>query len=68
MYSSPMADIFWKHGLKYHCYADDTQIYVLVDPTRSNVNDAIGLVSVSRYMARLRVTGADWGLDIKNNI
>ena len=25
-------------------------------------------VNVSRYMARLRATGADWGLDIKNNI
>ena len=28
----------------------------------------IGPVSVSRYMARLPATGADWGLDIKNNI
>ena len=28
----------------------------------------IGPVSVSRYMARLRATGAGWGLDIKNNI
>ena len=28
----------------------------------------IGRASGSRYMARLRATGADWGLDIKNNI
>ena len=28
----------------------------------------IGPVSVSRNMARLRAIGADWGLDIKNNI
>ena len=28
----------------------------------------IGPVSGSRYMARLRATGADLGLDIKNNI
>ena len=41
MYTSPMADIIRKHGLKYHCYADDTQIYVSVDRTQSNVNDAI---------------------------
>ena len=41
MYTSPIADIFWKNGLKYHCYADDTQIYVLGDPTQSNVNDTV---------------------------
>ena len=28
----------------------------------------IGRTSGSRYMARLRAAGADWGLDIKNNI
>ena len=28
----------------------------------------VGPVSGSRYMARLRATGADWGLDIKNSL
>ena len=41
MYTSTTADIIWKHGLKYNCYADDTQIYISVDPTQSNVNDAV---------------------------
>ena len=41
MYTSPMVDIIRKHGLKSHCYADDTEIYISVDSTQSNVNDAI---------------------------
>jgi len=41
MYTSPTADIIWKHDLKYHCYADDPEIYISVDPTQSNVNGAI---------------------------
>ena len=36
-----MADIIRKHGLKYHYYADDTHIYITVDPIQSNINDAI---------------------------
>ena len=41
MCTSPTADIIRKHGLKYHCYADYTKIYISVNPTQSNVKDAI---------------------------
>ena len=30
IYTRPIGDIVARHGLKYHCYADDTQIYMAV--------------------------------------
>ena len=32
LYVTPLADIAAKHGLLYHCYADDTQLYVAFNP------------------------------------
>ena len=31
VYTRPIGDIVIRHGLQYHCYADDTQIYVTVE-------------------------------------
>ena len=47
MYTSPTTDIIRKHGLKYHCYAEDSQIYISVDPTQSNVNDTLEQIEAS---------------------
>ena len=30
MYTRPVCDIVARHGMQYHCYADDTQIYATV--------------------------------------
>ena len=31
IYTRPIGDIVTRHGLQYHCYADDTQIYVTIE-------------------------------------
>ena len=35
LYVTPLADIAAKHGLLYHCYADDTQLCVAFNPNSS---------------------------------
>ena len=37
MYTKPIGDIVARHGMQYHCYADDTQIYHTVERDESTV-------------------------------
>ena len=41
IYTLPLGEIIHHHGLGYHCYADDTQIYVSVKPNQTVVDAAI---------------------------
>jgi len=36
LYTSPIADIINAHGLSYHLYADETQLYITFNSTSSN--------------------------------
>lgn len=58
LYTQPLSHIFGNHDVKYHCYADDTQVYLKCDNTVKAIQDAI---------TRLESCVADVCLWMKNN-
>ena len=38
-YTTPLGDILREHGVKYHLYADDTQMYLFFESTSSEHRD-----------------------------
>ena len=56
VYTRPIGDIVTRHGLQYHCYADDTQIYVTIEKGVS-IESALArietcIIEVAAWMAR----------------
>ena len=43
MFSKPIGEICRKHDMYYHCYADDTQVYLIINPKDSwdNIADRL---------------------------
>ena len=55
IYLSELRDVFDRHHIRYHCYADDVQIYVSFVPNQQNASSAIHklescLVDVIQWM------------------
>ena len=32
MYTKPVGELIKWHNIKYHCYVDDTQVYIILKP------------------------------------
>jgi len=44
LYTSPIEDIIKRHGLNYHLYADDTQLYLSFKPTYTEQSGSIAKI------------------------
>ena len=54
LYTAPITDIICSHGLNYHLYADDTQLYLAFDPA-CNEDLATAKLTVENCVADIRI-------------
>ena len=59
-YTSPVSDVISSHGIRFHQYADDTQIYVAVD----SMNNAEGFRKLEECCVSIRHWFASNGIQL----
>ena len=58
LFSGPIGNICRRHGFYYHCYADDTQVYMIIKP----------FDEWSNYFERLEMCLKEIGIWMSNNL
>lgn len=58
LFSRPIGNICRRHGFKFHCYADDTQVYMTIKP----------LDDWNNYVKRLELCLEEIGIWMSNNL
>ena len=53
-YTKSLGSVVNSHGFSYHCYADDTQLFLSFPPSATQINEKISacLADISSWMAR----------------
>ena len=46
MYTKPVSYIIQRHGLSHHFYADDTQLYMTMDPSNNDWRNGLGRIEL----------------------
>lgn len=63
LYTAPLERILVKHGVQYHKYADDLQVYYSCDPNQIDTGKAL----LETCLADVRSWMLRWGLKINDN-
>ncbi|XP_061566204.1 uncharacterized protein LOC133420526 [Cololabis saira] len=54
LYMLPLGSVISRHGLAFHCYADDTQLYIKLDPSAAESSSATLTICLEEIKAWMK--------------